>query len=215
MATQRVGILGSGDVAKTLGRGFAREDWAVHLGTRSPETLEPWESETAGTVSVGSFYEAAAFGDVAVLAVRGAAVPDVLELAGADQFGDALVIDATNPLDFSGEGPPSLLYGGTDSLGERVQAALPDARVVKCFNTVSHVQMVDPVFDGEIPSMLICGDDDGAKTDTEEILVAFGWPGALDVGGIDAARYLEALVPLWVRIGAMFDTWAHAFTVAR
>lgn len=111
--------------------------------------------------------------------------------------------------------PPGLLYGGTDSLGERVQAALPAARVVKCFNTVSNAQMVDPAFEAATPQMLVCGDDSDAKRRTEEILVELGWPGALDVGGIDCSRYLEAVVPLWVRVGAVLGTYEHAFTVVQ
>ncbi|WP_227374207.1 NADPH-dependent F420 reductase [Haladaptatus halobius] len=203
MVDHRIGILGSGDVAKALGRGFAKYDREVKLGTRPPEKLQAWSTETEGTVSVGSFSDAASFGDVVVLSVLGAAVEDVLELAGPENFDGKLVLDTTNPLDFSEEGPPNLLFGGTDSSGERVQAAL------------SNAQMVDPEFGGEIPPMMICGDDADAKTRTEDILVEFGWPGALDVGFIESSRYLEALVPLWVRIGAKLDTWKHAFTVVR
>ena len=214
MADRRIVILGSGDVAKALGRGFATYDWEVKLGTRSPENLQAWATETPGTVSVGSFSDAASFGDVVVLSVLGAAARDVLELAGPENFGGKLVLDTTNPLDFSQDGPPNLLFGGTDSLGERVQATLPDARVVKCFNTVPNVQMVDPEFEDETPPMMICGNDD-AKEQTEDILVEFGWPGALDVGAIESSRYLEVLVPLWVRIGMKLDTWKHAFAVAQ
>jgi predicted dinucleotide-binding enzyme len=86
---------------------------------------------------------------------------------------------------------------------------------VKCFNTVSNAQMVDPEFEEGTPPMLICGDDADAKRRTEELLVELGWPSAMDVGGIESARYLEALVPLWVRAGAVLDTWLHAFKVVR
>lgn len=211
MATDRLGILGSGDVGQALGRGFARHGWDVQLGTRSPEKLDKWRRETEGTVSVGSFADAAAHGDVVALAVLGEAVADVLEQAGPEQFAGTLVLDATNPLDFSKGMPPHLLFGGTDSLGERVQAQLPDAAVVKCFNTVSNVQMVDPEFEEGTPPMLICGNDADAKARTEELLVELGWPAAMDVGDITSARYLEALVPLWVRVGTLLDTWNHAF----
>lgn len=208
-----VGILGSGEVAQALGHGFARYGWNVMLGTRSPEKLQEWLDETDGAVSVGSFADTAAHGDVVVLAVRGDAVDAVLDAAGPERFAGKLVLDATNPLDFSAGMPPSLLFGGTDSLGERVQARLPDAAVVKCFNTVSNAQMVDPEFADETPPMMICGNDAAAKERTEAILVEFGWPGALDVGDVTAARYLEALVPLWVRVGTVMDTWLHAFAV--
>lgn len=211
MATGSVGILGSGDVAKALGRGFTRHGWDVKLGTRSPEKLQEWLDGIEGSASVGSFGEAAEFGDIVILAVLGEAAADVLDLAGTEHFGDKLLLDTTNPLDYSSGMPPHLLFGGTDSLGERIQAMLPDARVVKCFNTVSNVQMVDPEFEEGVPPVMICGNDTGAKEQTETILVELGWPGALDVGDIESARYLEALVPLWVRVGSVLDTWMHAF----
>lgn len=215
MPTERVGIVGSGDVGKALARGFASRDWAVTIGTRSPEPLEEWRAETPGDIAIGTVDETAAFGDVIVLAVRGDVATEAIELAASANFSGKLVLDATNPLDFSGDGPPHLLFGGTDSLGERIQARLPEAMVVKCFSTVSNLQMVDPSFETETPPMMICGNDPDAKERTEAILVSFGWPGALDVGDIESSRYLEALVPLWVRIGAVYDTWEHAFSMAR
>ncbi|MFC7204818.1 NADPH-dependent F420 reductase [Haloferax namakaokahaiae] len=210
MVENRIGILGSGDVGRALGRGFARHGWDVMLGTRSPDALEQWADETTGTVSVGTFDEAASHGDIVVLAVLGEAAEAVVDMAGPENFEGKLVLDATNPLEFS-EGEAHLLYGGTDSLGERIQARIPDASVVKCFNTVTNSQMIDPEFDAETPPMLICGDDPWAKERTEEMLVELGWPGAMDVGDIKSARYLEAIVPLWVRVGSNLGTWSHAF----
>lgn len=215
MTREKVGILGSGDVGKTLAQGFARHGWDVLVGTRSPESLDGWLQRIDEQVLGGTFEEAARFGDLAVLAVKGEGAENALDLAGSEHFAGSIVIDTTNPLDFSGGMPPGLLYGGTDSLGERVQATLQDARVVKCFNTVSHVQMVDPHFEQETPPMMLCGDDEDAKGRVEELLVDFGWPGALDVGDIEAARYLEALVPLWVRVGSIYDTYEHAFAVVQ
>lgn len=220
MTGERIGILGSGDVGRALGHGFAKHGWDVVVGTRSPEKLKDWLAEVEGSggvdgaVAVGSFADAAGHGDATVLAVRGEAAEDVLDLAGPETLADTLVLDASNPLDFS-VSPPGLLYGGTDSLGERVQATLPDSTVVKCFNTVPNAQMVDPEFEAGTPPMLICGDDGAAKERTEAILVELGWPGALDVGDVTASRYLEALVPLWARIGGVLGTYEHAFAVVR
>ncbi|QLG26361.1 NAD(P)-binding domain-containing protein [Halorarum halophilum] len=217
MSTDRIGVLGSGDVGRALGSGFARHGWDVAVGSRDPGKLHDWRDDVGGSVaddgsvSVGSFADAAAHGDVAVLAVRGAAALDALDLAGHDNFAGTLLLDTTNPLDFSGGMPPHLLFGGTDSLGERIQSALPDAHVVKCFNTVSNAQMVDPEFEEGTPPMFICGDDADAKGRTEDILVELGWPGTMDVGDIESARHLEALVPLWVRVGSVMDTSEHAF----
>ncbi|KAB1186883.1 MULTISPECIES: NADPH-dependent F420 reductase [Haloferax] len=214
METSRIGILGSGDVGRALGRGFARHGWDVKLGTRNPDELRTELGPTEADISVGTFAEAAAYGDVVILAVLGDAAEAVVELAGEANFSGKLVLDATNPLDFS-SGVPHLSLGGTTSLGERIQEALPEASVVKCFNTVSNMQMVDPEFEAGTPPMFICGNDDDAKTQTEAILVELGWPGAMDVGDITSARYLEALVPLWVRVGSNLGTWKHAFTAVQ
>jgi 8-hydroxy-5-deazaflavin:NADPH oxidoreductase len=214
-ASERVGILGSGDVGKQLGRGLAKHGFDVMLGSRDPAKLESWRQETRGKVSTGTFSQAAAHGAIVILALNGAATETAIDLAGAKNFSGKLVIDATNPLDFSHGMPPGLLFGTTDSLGERVQRKLPDAKVVKCFNTVSNVQMVDPKFKEGVPRMLICGNDAAAKKHTDAILRELGWPGAMDVGGIEGARWLEALVPLWVRTSQVLDTWEHAFKVVR
>lgn len=214
MTEKRIGILGSGDVGKALARGFARHGWDVQVGTRSPEKLDAWLDEIDESISVGSFGDTASDGEIVVLAVRGAAVDDVLDLVDDEALKGKLLLDATNPLEFS-DGQPQLLFGGTESLGERLQARLPDTHVVKCFNTVSNAQMVDPTFETETPPMFVCGNDAAAKEETEALLVELGWPGAMDAGDITSARYLEALVPLWVRVGQQLGTYRHAFTIVQ
>ncbi|MGP8071621.1 MAG: NADPH-dependent F420 reductase [Thermoplasmata archaeon] len=214
-ATNKVGILGSGDVGKQLGRGFAQHGFDVMVGSRDPAKLDSWRKETQGKVSTGTFAQAAAHGDFVILALNGSGTEAAIDLAGTNNFAGKLVLDATNPLDFSHGMPPGLLLGTTDSLGERVQRMLPDAKVVKCFNTVSNVKMIDPKFKEGAPPMLICGNDAEAKKRTEAILRELGWPGAMDVGGIDGARWLEALVPLWVRTSQVLNTWEHAFKVVQ
>ena len=215
MADRRIGILGSGDVAKALGRGFARYRWKVKRGTRSPENLRAWATETEGSVSVGSFSDAASFGDVVVLSVLGTAVGDVLELAGPENFDGKLVLDTTNPLGFSPEGPPNLLFGGTDSLGERVQATLSGARVVKVFQYGFERPDGRSRVRGRNPT-----DDDlrrrrGCQEANRGYSGRVRMAGRACVGPIESSRYLEALVPLWIRIGLKLDTWKHAFTVAQ
>lgn len=214
MASKKVGILGSGDVGQALGAGFARHGWDVKLGTRDAKKLEAWVAQTP-RATVGSLADAAAHGDVVVVALQGSATEAALRLAGPERFAGKLVLDATNPLDGAEGVPPGLFVGTTDSLGERIQRALPGASVVKCFNTVPSAQMVDPRFEGGAPPMLICGEDADAKARTGAILRELGWPGALDVGGIEGARWLEALVPLWVRVGLATGAWSHAFKVVR
>lgn len=206
---KRIGILGSGDAGKSLGSGFARHGWDVMVGTRDASKLKEWQAET--NAKVGSFEDAAKHGEVVILALSGAGTVAGLDMAGPANFSGKLVLDATNPLDFSSGGMPGLFVGTSDSLGERVQRKLPDARVVKCFNTVGNSQMVDPKFKQAAPPMLICGNDEGAKKETEQILQSIGWTGATDIGGIDGARWLEALVPLWVRVAAPRNAWGHAF----
>ncbi len=206
-----IGIIGSGDVGQALARGLARHGYSVAIGSRSPAKLA--DLAKAANVTTGTFADAARHGDVVILATLGAGTVQAIETAGADHFGGKLVIDATNPLDFSKGMPPGLLVGTMDSLGETVQRKLPSAKVVKCFNTVPYAQMVDPKFTAGAPHLLVCGNDADAKKRVEALVRDLGWPGVLDVGGIDGARWLEALVPLWVRAGVATGTWSHAFKV--
>ena len=211
MTDRKIGILGSGVVGKALASGLAKHGYDVRIGTREPAKLADWKKSTPGTISIGSFAEAAQHGPWVIVATHGEGTEAALRLAGPAHFKGKTVIDATNPLDFSHGMPPGLLFGTTDSLGERVQKLLPDAYVVKCFNTVGNAVMIDPKFAEGNPRMLIAGNDAAAKARTDALLKELGWPGALDVGGIEGARWLEALVPLWVRVGASMNTWGHAF----
>ena len=187
----------------------------MKIGSRSPrsEALQKWLKETKGKASTGTFAEAASHGDVVVLAVLGEAWEQAIDLAGPKGFDGKLVIDAMNALDFSKGMPPTLFVGTTDSLGERVQRKLPKAKVVKAFNIVGNANMVDPKVKGGAPDMLIAGNDADAKKRVTAILKDFGWPGAVDVGGIDASRYLEAMVPLWVRVCSSLNNWNVAWKV--
>lgn len=209
----KIGIVGSGTVGQALGTGFAKHGWDVMVGSREPgtEKLVQWKSAAGARARTGTFSEAARFGEVVVLATMGQAAEAALDLAGPPAFKGKLVLDATNPLDFSRGMPPGLLFGLTDSLGERVQRKLPDAHVVKCFNTVPNTQMVDPQFRHGPPPMMICGNDAGAKKRAADLLKEIGWTSTLDVGGIEASRWLEALVPLWLRVGTALGTFSHAF----
>jgi predicted dinucleotide-binding enzyme len=209
----RVGILGSGMVGQALSRGFASRGHDVKIGSRNPQSdaLRALLKETKGKVSTGKPSEAAAFGEIIVLATNGLGTEAAIDLAGRPNFDNKLVIDVTNPLDGKG----GVFVGTTDSLGERVQRKLPKAKVVKAFNTVPSSQMVSPRLPGGTPEMLICGNDADAKKRLVGVLKDFGWPGAIDVGGIEAARWLEAMVPLWVRVGQVLNTWDHVWKVER
>jgi len=213
----RIGIIGSGDVGRRLAEGFAGLGDAVVVGTRDPgqEALAAWAKGPGRGVRIAAPADAAGHGEVVVLAVRGDAVAPALAAAGPAALAGKLVLDATNPLDFSRGMPLGLFVGLNDSLGELVQRTLPSAHVVKCFNTVPNTLMVRPQLTGGVAVMMICGDDPAAKTRTTEILRRLGWPQVLDVGGIESARWLEALVPLWVRAGAALGGFDHMFTIGR
>jgi 8-hydroxy-5-deazaflavin:NADPH oxidoreductase len=209
MQTVRVGILGSGDVGRVLAAGFAGLGHDVKIGSRDPQKLADW-AETAGPhVSTGTFAETARFGDILVLATLGVATEEAIRLAGVDAFEGKVVIDATNPLDFS-TGAPRLSIGHTDSLGEVIQRLLPRTRVVKAFNTVGNALMINPQLPGGPPDMFICGNDEDAKKIVTQICKHFGW-GVVDIGGIEGSRHLEPMCMVWVLHGVRSGSWTHAF----
>ena len=213
MQSMRIGIVGSGEVGRALGRGWGRHGHEVTLGSGHPERdeLQEWQRETGQRVA--DFEEAAVSGELVALALRGSAVLEVLGRLGQEPFAGKVVVDATNPLRFD-RGGPELYVGHVDSLGEQVQGALPDARVVKAYNTVGNALMVDPDLAGGPPTMFLAGNDEDAKATVVELLSATGWDAA-DLGDITAARELEAMCLAWVKYGARTGTWGHAFRLLR
>ncbi|MGO8904377.1 MAG: NADPH-dependent F420 reductase [Solirubrobacteraceae bacterium] len=213
LAQTRVGVLGSGEVGRRLAGGFASRGHRVMIGSRDPAKPElgKWLSGDGVGIEAGTFAEAAGHGELIVLAVLGNAAEEAIADAGASNFGGKVVIDAMNPLDFSGGFPPKLSISGEDSLGERVQRALPDAKVVKAFNTIGNPYFVDPSFSEGQPTMLIAGDDEDAKRTVGDILTDFGWPDPVDIGGIEGSRELEAICIAWVKIGGARGAWDHGF----
>lgn len=210
---KKVGIIGSGLVGQALGKAFCTLGYEVKISSRTPNSdkLKAWVKEVDGKASVGTFAEAANHGDILVLATLGQATEEAIDLAGPEKFGGKTIIDATNQLDFSKGMPPGLIFPNNDSLGEHVQRKLPNAKIVKCFNTVPNSQMFKPKFrDAE---MLICGNDSTAKQETERILKEFGWSGVIDIGGIENARWLEAIVPLWARAAIAKGSWDSMFVL--
>jgi len=213
----KIGILGSGDVGKALGSGFATLGHRVMMGTRDPtsEKVRLWVSKTGPNASAGTFAEAAAFAEVAVLATLRDGTESAIRLAGPQNLAGKVVVDTTNPLDFSGGPPPKLSIGHTDSAGERVQRWLPAARVVKAFNIVGNPHMFRPDFPGGPPDMFICGNDASAKETVAGICTTFGWPQPIDLGGIESARYLEALAMVWILTYFATRSGNHAFKLLR
>lgn len=212
-ALSRVGVLGTGEVGRRLAAGFAGRGHAVVIGSRDPgkPDLGEWLSGDGSAVQAGTFADAALHGELLVLAVLGNAAEEVIDAAGRDNFAGKVVIDAMNPLDFSGGFPPKLSIAGEDSLGELVQRMLPEAKVVKAFNIIGSAYFVEPSFTEGKPTMLIAGNDAGAKSVVAGVLADFGWPDPVDLGGIEGARELEAICIAWVKIGGARGAWDHGF----
>ncbi len=207
----KVGVLGSGDVAKTLAGGFLKHGHGVKVGSRSPAKLADWAAQTKGG-STGTFAEAAAFGELVVLAVKGKAAAEALTLAGMKNLAGKTVIDACNPIE---DAPPEkgVLRFFTDnnlSLMETLQRQFADAHFVKAYNSVGAPCMVNPDFAAGRPTMFICGNDAGAKKQVAQINEQFGWETA-DMGGAEAARAIEPLCMLWCIPGFIRNDWMHAF----
>jgi len=207
----KVGVLGSGDVAKTLAGGFLKHGHEVVMGTRTPAKLADWAKQNPKG-RVGTFDEAAKFAELAVLAVKGTAATDALHAAGAANLEGKTVIDATNPI---ADLPPTngvlrFFTNLDESLMERLQREFGNVRLVKAFNSVGSMHMVNPEFKGARPTMFICGNDEGAKKSVTGILEQFGWETA-DMGKAEAARAIEPLCMLWCIPGFLRNDWKHAF----
>ena len=206
----RVGVMGTGVVGQTIGSKLVEIGHEVTMGSRdaASERAAAWASGAGAHAAAGTFADAAAFGELVVNATNGAGALDALRAAGADNLADKVLIDISNPLDFSLGFPPTLLVCNTDSLGERIQAAFPAARVVKTLNTVAAGVKVNPRMLPGHHTMLMCGDDAAAKATTAGVLAAFGWPrdDIVDLGDISNARALEMYLSLWVRLYGTLKT---------
>lgn len=225
MEIMKIGIIGSGDVGRRLADGLLDLGHQVKIGTRDTSKTEvvEWidkhkkkgdnESENA---SVGGFAEAASFGDdLIVLCTSWNGTSNAIKMADPGNMTGKVVIDTTNPLDFSQGLPPRMAVGVTDSAGEINQRLLPGAKVVKAFNIVGNPHMVHPDFPGGPPTMLICGNDEQAKKMvTESILTPFGWE-TVDIGGLEGARLLEPLAMLWIVHYFRTGTGDHAFKLLK
>jgi 8-hydroxy-5-deazaflavin:NADPH oxidoreductase len=207
------GILGTGTVGTTLASALVHHGNQVMVGGRTAEKAEIWADKLGEGAHAGNFAEAAAFGEIVVLAVQGAQALAVLDLADGNRtLSGKVLIDVTNPLDFSQGFPPILIEGmvNTSSLGEQVQAHLSAARVVKCFNTMSAAIMVAPQLLAEPTDIFVAGDDSAAKGRVVELLRTLGWQSPIDLGGISSARATESWLLFWTRLmpamgGAMFN----------
>jgi predicted dinucleotide-binding enzyme len=210
----RAAIIGAGDVGLKLAEGLTEIGYEVAIGSRNPsqEKLVTWVKNHKNS-SVASPPEAAKFGDIIVVSTPWSGTLEAIKLAGISNFEGKVVIDVTNPLDFS-QGAPRLALGYSDSAGETVQRLLPSAKVVKSFNTIGNPHMVHPQFPCGPPTMFICGNDQGAKDIVRGIVEKFGWE-AIDIGGIEEARLLESLAMLWIRYYMRSGNGDHAFKLLK
>jgi hypothetical protein len=213
---KKIGIIGSGIVAKTLANGFLKHGYQVMMGSRDVSKLTDWKEKGGTNASVGSFSDAAAFGEIIVLATKGNVSKDALNLAGAANLKGKTVIDTTNPI---ADAPPEngvlKFYTSLDnSLMEQLQQTFPDVHFVKSFSCIGNAFMVNPDFGGTKPSMFICGNNDDAKKQVNEILIQFGFE-VEDMGKVTAARAIEPLCILWCIPGMLTNNWMHAFKLLK
>lgn len=224
----KIAVLGTGMVGRALAARLSGLGHDVTMGTRDPETTlartEPdgmgnppfsaWASEHTG-VGLAPLAEAAADAELVVNATNGSGALPALEQAGADHLAGKVLIDISNPLDFSQGFPPTLFVKDTDSLGEQLQRAFPNALVVKTLNTMNANLMVDPASLGAESSVFVSGNDADAKATVTELLASFGHTDIIDLGDISTARGTEMLLPVWLRLMAALDTAAFNFKIVR
>lgn len=212
-----IGIIGSGIVGQVLAKAFTKEGHQVMLGTRhiTKEEVVRFQKENPD-IRIGTFEQTASFGTLLVLAVNGSAVIEAITTAGINNFSHKTVIDATNPI---AAAPPvnGVLKFFTDyneSLMEKIQQQVPQAKLVKAFNSVGNAFMYKPQFDGGKPTMFICGNDEEAKKTVTGLLSSFGWE-TEDMGKAESARAIEPLCMLWCIPGMLRNQWSHAFKLLK
>ncbi len=211
----KVGIIGSGAVGQTLANAFKSEGYEVMLGTRNTSKQNLVQFNNESKIDVGTFNETAKFGELLVLCVKGSAAKEALQLADKENISGKIIIDTTNPI---ANTPPvngvlNFTTSFQTSLMEELQKDYPEAKFVKCFNSVGNLLMYKPKLDS-MPTMFICGNDDAAKKKVEDILATFGWETA-DMGKAEAARAIEPLCILWCIPGFLQNDWMHAFKVLK
>jgi len=213
---KKIGVIGSGVVGQTLASGFVKHGFETMVGSRDAGKLTEWAAKAGSLAKAGTVQEAARFGDIVVVAVKGTAAEDVVRLAGPDTLAGKVVIDTTNPI---ADAPPvngviKFFTSLDESLMERLQRIAPNARFVKAFSCVGNALMVNPKLSGGPPTMFMCGNDADAKKEVVGILKLFGWE-TEDAGAAEAARAIEPLCILWCIPGFLKNDWAHAFKMLR
>jgi len=213
-----IAILGTGIVGTTIGMKLIDIEHNVMMGSRSAsnEKAMAWKAKAGSNASVGTFADAARHGEIAFNCTLGVASLEALRSAGAENLKGKILIDVSDPLDFSKGFPPFLSVSNTDSLGEQIQREFPDTKVVKTLNTTNTYIMVNPSLIPGEHDMFICGNDAEAKVKVEDILRTwFGWKIIYDLGDITNARATEMLLPIWVRLYGKLSTANFNFHVVK
>ena len=208
-----IAVLGTGMVGQAIAARLDTLGHTVTVGTRDPEATRA-RGEHDG-VTLATFADAAAGADLVVNASSGSVALEVLTLAGAENLAGKVLVDISNPLDFSAGFPPTLLVKDTDSLGEQVQRAFPETKVVKTLNTLTAALMVDPRSLGESSTVFVSGEDAEAKATVTALLESFGHDDVIDLGGIETARGTEMLLPVWLRLMGTLGTASFNFKIVR
>lgn len=209
-------MIGSGIVGRTLAQAFAGQGHEVAVGTRDPEETRGREEWAAVDIELKSMETVAADADLVVNATNGSASLEALGRVGAEHLSGKVLLDASNPLDFSGGFPPTLSVDNTDSLGEQIQRAFPETAVVKALNTLSVTVSVNPgsVGDGDT-TVFVAGDDAEARSQVKVLVESLGWRDVVELEGLHHARGLEMWLPLWVRLMSTFGTADFNLKVVR
>ena len=211
----KMGVLGSGMAAQAISARLAELGHDVVIGTREADKLRGWQSSNQ-RVLIGTFAETAAHGEMVFNATNGAGSLNALSMAGEENLVDKILVDVSNPLDFTKGFPPSLTVFGNDSLAEQIQRAFPMTKVVKTLNTVTARVMTHPleVADGD-HHVFISGNDVDAKEQVIDLLRSFGWINIFDLGDLSTARGTEAYVLLWVRLYGSMNTGMFNIKIIR
>lgn len=209
-----IGIIGSGVVGQELGYGFIRIGHQVKIGSRNPEKLNEWISKAGTNASSGTLEDTVHFGDLLILATKWSGTMEAIDLAGRRNFEGKIMIDVTNPLDFS-SGKPKLVSSQGSSAGEIIQDLLPDTKVVKAFNFINAAIMHQAAREEGVPDFFLCGNDIDAKKIVSEFATQFGWASVEDIGEITESYLLEAYAMLWINYAMRHGTITHAFKLLR
>ncbi len=215
----KIGVLGTGMVGKAHATRLIGLGHEVMMGSRTADNpaASAWAAAHGDLATHGTFAEAAAYGDLLVNATAGSSTLAALEMAGAANLAGKVMIDISNPLDYSRGMPATLSVCNTDSLGEQIQRSFPDLRVVKTLNTMNCEVQVDPSTVPGSHTVFVCGDDQAAKQRAVELLRSYGWSAGdiIDLGDITASRGAEMILPLWLRVWPVLGTGAFNFKVVR